>query len=514
MSREPAVQRYKSQLQRAVLELKRGRFPEAARAAEAAVALRPDLGIGWRVRGEALQAAGDLAGAVSSLRESVRLEPYTPAAHAALGSALQAQGKVDEPMRCFAEAMRLGPADAQVMVRAGHFLLERGQLDEAEGVFRAAIALAPRPGAVAGLAGVLERRGLLDEAAALLRRFEAAIPQSAPLVLVAARVMRRRGRAAEALPLVEAALADRPGRELRVALLHALADLRDALGEVDGAFAAWRRAKALRGLRLDRRAFQERIDGLIARWPCGAAPVAERDERPVLIVGMPRSGTSLVEQIIASHSAAAGAGERDELPQLIAGLPGEPARWTRAAVDGAARHYLGCLGRAGPGAARVTDKLPQNFLSLGAAAHLLPGARVIHCRRDPVDTCFSCFRQNFHATHPWATSLEDLGLYWRGYSRLMAHWRRCEPLPMLEVDYERLVAEPEPVVREILGFLGLAWEPACLDFHRSRRVVNTASYAQVQRPIYTSSVGRSRPYAAHLGPLVAALDRERGASAA
>jgi len=502
------MDRYKRLLHATMSAMRGGDFPGAARAAVDAVGLRPDLGLGWRVLGEALLGAGDLAGAEESLRRSVKLEPYTAAAHATLGRVLQAMGRVEEPLRCFMEALRLAPADPNVLTQAGHFLLEQGQLDEAEGCFRAALARRASPGAVAGLVGVLERHGAVGSAAEALDHYQQLIPGSSQLTLAAARVWRRQGRAAEAVPLVEAALAGRPSRETRSLLLHALAALRDALGETDAAFAAWHRANALRGLRFDADSFNARVDALIARWSPRALADAPRastpTERPVLIVGMPRSGTSLVEQILASHSQVHGAGELDHLPNLAADLP---TPLTVEALDAAARSYQERLPRSTQ-AARVTDKLPHNFLWLGEIGRMLPGARVIHCRRDPVDTCFSCFRQNFHATHDYAASLEDLGAYWRAYDRLMAHWRAASPMPMLEVDYEQLVADPEGTSRSMAAFVGLDWEPAMLCSHESGRTVNTASYAQVRRPIYRSSVGRAHAYAAHLGPLRAALGHQ------
>ncbi len=509
------MDRYQRVLRGAVGALTGGDFEEAARQAALAIELRPDLGIGWRVQGEALLAHGELEGAARALRESVRLEPFTPAAHAALGAALQALGRVKEPMECFAEALRLAPGDPRILSRAGHFLLEQGQLDEAEGCFRAALNRATHGGAAAGLAGVLERRGDLAGAEAALAIWRGTGARTADLALASARVLRRRGRPAEALPLVEAALEQPLSQAARVLLLHALGDLKDALGDADAAFAAWTAANRARGLRFDAAAFSQRVDATIRRWPRrerrlgDARPGVPRGVHPVLIVGMPRSGTTLVEQILAGHPAVTPGGELDDLPPLARELEAMVPATAAARAGPLAVRYADRLRSIGAGL--VTDKLPQNFLHLGAAALIAPGARVIHCRRDPVDTCFSCFRQNFHATHDYATELTALGAYWRGYDRLMAHWRAAQPLPMFEVSYEALVADPEPVARALLAFLGLEWHPACLETRARQRVVNTASYDQVRRPIYRSSVGRAAPYAAHLAPLRAALGLERGA---
>jgi hypothetical protein len=178
---------------------------------------------------------------------------------------------------------------------------------------------------------------------------------------------------------------------------------------------------------------------------------------------------------------------------------------TEPAAERLAHAYLVQLERRAPGAARITDKLPSNFLNLGLICLLFPDARVIHCVRDPRDTCLSCYFQNFVGQHDYAYDLHDLGVYYRGYERLMAHWGRVVDVPMLTVSYEQLVENQEEQSRRLIAFCELPWDERCLRFHASGRDVVTASYGQVRNPIYRSSVGRWRHYEKHLGPLLAAL---------
>ncbi|MGH6874602.1 MAG: sulfotransferase family protein, partial [Aestuariivirgaceae bacterium] len=237
----------------------------------------------------------------------------------------------------------------------------------------------------------------------------------------------------------------------------------------------------------------------------------------VFIVGMPRSGTSLVEQIIASHPKAFGAGELDDIGFIAATLgmkgvrtdvPVDPERilsLSRPEIVKAASRYLRRLSRRSPEAVRITDKMPHNFERLGLIALMLPRARVIHCRRDPLDTCLSIFMQDFQEAHGYAANLRSLGLYYGEYAGLMAHWRKVLPTPLLEVDYERLIENAPAEIRKIIDFVGLKWDDACLNFHRTRRAVATSSHWQVRQPIYATSVMRWQNYRQFLAPLIEAL---------
>jgi hypothetical protein len=305
-------------------------------------------------------------------------------------------------------------------------------------------------------------------------------------------------------------------------------------GHTDEAFAAYRQAYELRrGLLQDRgQAFDAArhrayVDRLIAAFDPAyfrrAAGWGSDSELPVFVVGMPRSGSTLVEQILASHPQVFGAGELGELPRLTARLAkaagsADPQRTPLPLPDEAtarqlAAALLGQLTRLGGGATRVVAKTLENFLLLGVIATLFPRARVIHCRRDPLDVALSCYFQNFQSLD-FTWSLDDIAAYYREYERLMAHWHRVLPLPIHEVCYEDLVRRQEEVSRALLAHCGLDWDERCLAFFENRRAVRTASTLQVRKPISTQSIGRWQRYRAHLGPLLSALGEQGAVSAA
>jgi hypothetical protein len=237
-------------------------------------------------------------------------------------------------------------------------------------------------------------------------------------------------------------------------------------------------------------------------------------ERPIFIVGMPRSGTSLVEQILSMYPGVAAAGELADIGLLASELQelieksdpvNDITQLSREQCDAFAQRYFDLLSGRYPNAIRVTDKMPQNFLYLGWIALLFPKARVIHCVRDPLDTCLSCYYQMFTGDHPYAYDLANLGAYYRQYQRLMLHWGEVLDIPIFEVCYEDFVRDPEELGQAMVDFCSLKWDKRCLEFYKSERSVATASFQQVRRPIYSSSMGRWQHYADHLEPLKKAL---------
>jgi hypothetical protein len=237
-------------------------------------------------------------------------------------------------------------------------------------------------------------------------------------------------------------------------------------------------------------------------------------EVPVFVVGLPRSGTSLTEQILASHPRTHGAGELVFIRAAYRGIPalvGEQGpgvecvdQLGRAHVRVLASEYFDHVQRLAPDADRIVDKMPDNYLMLGLIATLFPRVRVIHMRRDLRDVGLSCWLTYFRHIR-WAYDLEHIGRRTQQYLRLMEHWRRVLPLPMLEVDYEEVVADLEPAARKLVAWCGLEWDPACLAFHRTKRIVRTPSMTQVREPLYARSVGRWRHYRDVLGPLLRLL---------
>ena len=311
-------------------------------------------------------------------------------------------------------------------------------------------------------------------------------------------------------------------RDLNFALGKAYADIGDheqAFGRLAGGAASKRRslvydeAAALRFFKRIESAF---TGELVRRHQ----NLGDPSTAPVFIVGMPRSGTTLIEQILATHPKVSAAGEINDFQEAVRELeqtPGDALRFPEmvAATSGERLRLLGALylrrlGAAGFAAQRITDKMPENFLFAGLIHLALPNARIIHIRRDPMDTCFSCFTKQFKdQTVPYSYDLGELGRRYRAYEALMAHWRAVLPREaLLEVRYEDVVVDLEGQARQIVAHCGLEWDARCLEFYRTERCVETASMSQVRQPIYQSSVGRWRPYARFLGPLM----RELGAS--
>jgi len=527
-----------------------GRYAAAAAAYRQAVAVAPGEATLRCGLGQALTAGGEGEEAVGCFEAALGLAPHSAEGHCGLASALAAVGRRDEAVVHYRKAVQLDPQLLDGHVNLGGLLAHLGQLEEAEQVLRRGLltfpeaaelyqalanvlryagrldaalvayrrALEIRPGdggALAGEAEIYERKGEGGEA---YRRVRALIDQGVvevTTVVVYLQVCRQHGSAEEAIALARRLLAALPpSAPARCDVHFALGGLFDKLGDYDRAFGEYEEANRNTAGEYDPARHTAYVDSLIAGFSADAvarmARAKLRSDRPILILGMPRSGTSLVEQILASHPQVFGGGELVDLERIVAGLPATvyPACMEAMAegeLDTLARRYLTRIERLGQGAARVTDKMPGNYMNLGLIAMILPGVRVIHCVRDPLDTCLSIYFQHFNFTHGYATDLRNLGLRYRDYQRLMAHWCAVLDLPILEVRYADLVTDSERVSREMVAFVGLPWDDRCRNFHETHRKVATASYDQVRQPIYTSSLARWRHYEAHLGPLREAL---------
>ena len=492
-------------------------------------AFSPGLVAAHNNMGNALGLKGDTTGAAEHFRAAVRLDPTAAAAHSNLGLIVLERGEPEEALLHCREAVRLRPTLLEAHINLGNVLQILGRPSEALESFRAAIRLKPNFAAAhAGVAGVLEELGDTAGSGESLREALRHDPRHTGALARLATQLR------EKLPAADQAAIERLSAEpglpaaRRWPMLFGLAQVLDARGEFTRAAECAATANALeyadfqrRGLAYDRAAHTLFVDRLLeaftAEFFTRVRGWGLDTERPVFVVGMPRSGTTLVEQILASHPRVFGAGElqlaRNEfrtLPEVTGRrgtLPHECVGYLdRNAIEQLARKHMNALADRNASADRFVDKMPENTLYLGFLAALFPRAKFIHCRRDLRDAALSCWITDFWQVR-WACDQHQIASRAAEYRRVMEHWRRVLPVPLLEVDYESLVADQERVSRQIVEWCGLEWASECLEFHKTRRAVHTASAAQVRRPIYRSSVGRWKHYARPLAPMFAELEK-------
>jgi tetratricopeptide (TPR) repeat protein len=506
-----------------------GKLADAAASLRHALCLQPDFADGYNHLGVTLAEQGNPAEAAANFRQALQFKPDFADAHANLGHALAEQGQFAEAAGAYQQAARLRPGDAGPRIDLGNALLRLGRRDEAVGSFERALRLAPDSAEVrTGWGNALVDLGRLDEAVAQFREALRLRPGHVPAYGSLGDLAREGCYAfssEEVRHLRDLLDGDDLAPQQRALLHFTLASTLERRGEYDEAFQHYRQGNDLNRQLLARkgRAFNARdhqafISRLIAAFTPElfrrGASLGLPSEVPVFVVGVPRSGTTLVNHILSAHPDVAAPGELLDLQNLVLELPGllnAPdgypeclARLGGREARALAGRYLGHLSQLGSGARRVTDKLPENYLHLGLVALLFPRAHVIHCQRDPLDTCVSCYTHQFRYVR-FSTSLEDLGLYYREYERLLAHWRAVLPIRMTEVRYEELVASPGEVGRGLVAACGLDWRDRCLAAHESRRAVHTASRVQVRRPVHGGSVSRWRRFAAHLRPLLETL---------
>jgi tetratricopeptide (TPR) repeat protein len=493
-----------------------GRLEEAVVCYTRTLDILPTSAEVWNNLGNALRDLGRCKEAVDAFRRALESKPAFAKAHNNLGNALQDLGSADDAMASYRRALALDPGYAEAHYNLGCALRLQTRAREAEACCRRALEIDPNyVAAVLLLAELQSDRGQFADAEATYRRALAIEPESPEAWAGLAGLKRMTGADAEWLREAQriAGLPLAPRRELP--LRYALGKYFDDVADYERAFANYRRANELARMgrpRYDRRLVTEGVDRLIEAyaedWVCRPRPRANPSERPVFIVGMPRSGTTLAEQILASHGAVFGAGE---LPfwntaasrHAAAGVASDEEA---ALLSTLADEYLDLLEGLSADASRVVDKMPGNSLYLGLLYAALPKARIIHLQRDPLDTCLSIYFQNFSAAHPYANDLEDLAHYYREHVRIMEHWRRTlPPGVMLEVSYEALVHDPQATSQTMMEFIGLPWDAGCLDLQRGTRHVSTFSKWQARQEVSTASVERWRHYERFIGPLQALL---------
>lgn len=431
---------------------------------------------------------GSFGEAEALLRRALAKNPGNDGAYCLLGLVLTEQDDAMGGKAAFQQALHLNPDSTEARIGLGVLCLESGTFEEAKGLFREVLAVEPEN---IGAHFHLAQAGKIKSGDENLVTLEAMLPK---------------------LDTLE--------EDQRIILHYTLGKTYDDLGEYARAFphfmagACLKRSKLNYSIQIENEQIRRTLEIVDEAFVRRMAGSGDPSELPVFVLGMPRSGTTLTEQIIASHPEVHGAGELKNLLRLVLQtapgrkpqpFPGNWAMLDRETLTAWGRQYAAGLRQLAPGARRITDKMPANYQALGLIPLMLPNARIIHVKRNPVDTCLSCFTQLFSQEQGATYNLQELGQHYRNYASLMTHWRTLMPGRFLEVQYEDVVADLETQAKRLIAFCGLEWDDACLAFHQNKRNIRTVSLTQVRQPMYTNSVERWRHYESFLAPLLDTL---------
>ena len=529
-----------------------GHYLESEESSRRAIELWPDSADAYSNLGNALKARGKWQEAIDSYQRSIKLQPNMVDTYQNLGYLFLECDRLDEASKCFYDVLQREPMNTQGNLGMAKVCLSRRDTENAIAYCQTAIKSGPdESAALLTLCEAYLSAGLLEYAEDVYSRISGNREGNAADVLMYTRILESKGEYQQALGYLNSlkgtyvdnadfviAFADlclytlhlNEGVELAKALLDqpialpvsarkklhfSLGRLYDAKGEYDKAFGHFKHANELKPEVFDQARHATAIDRLIKTYSAGNIIRLDKSNNnaqlPVFIVGLPRSGTTLVEQILCSHPAVIGAGELPYIGLLTVSLAkklNSPAPYPECVtylnseiLDTLAEDYLLRLRGGSKTASRITDKQNGNYLHLGLIQLLFPQARVIHCRRDPMDVCLSLFTHDMGGETTYTRTFEDLSFYFNQYQRLMAHWESVLDIPIFELQYEQLVSDQEGKTKALLEFCGLPWNDRCLNFHQTNRVVATPSHAQVRKPLYKGAVGRWRNYKAQLSAL-------------
>lgn len=442
--------------------------------------------------------------AITLLNEALAIDPTLIEARHALAVAHDAIGQRTRAITMQQQLLSEVPDEHPSRLHLADMLRQAGRLNEADTQLAQ---LPDAPPTRIAKAQLLHVKGQSQAAWDLLQTIDMDARDDINYLILFAQVAPKQSQTPCAIEMLNAALSDTRPVGQQVLLHFALHQLHDKAGDYDRAFEHASQANVCQADVFDPEKQGVFVDSLMKVQFDVASTCS--DERPVFIVGMPRSGTSLVEQILARHPGVYAAGELNHIHNLADQLTKQnqyPNKVDQHTATQLALVYQQALNRFPPDSHRITDKMPTNFLHLGLISQMFPKARIIHCTRHPLDTCLSCYFQNFGSYHAYTCRLDWLCAYYRQYRRLMAHWQATLPIAMLDVSYESLVTSPESEIRRLVEFVGLGWNEKCLTPEHADRTVVTASNQQVREPIYQRSVSRWKHYEKHLGALVALME--------
>lgn len=538
-----------------------GRLEEARGHYLTALAMRPSYAEAHNNLSVLWECLGDYKRAIEEARRAVDLNPRYADAYANAARFLLRSGEPQEALRWLDKLATIVPDHPGGLITRARALIECDRREEALQAVQRAAAVAPENGEVADAIGqvftALERP---DEAlAAFERAFHLPAPHAESALISKGILLKKMGRPSEALACFDEAVkvnpnsagawfdwsatrkffADDPaiprmetllatgvveGMDGVTALHYALGKAWLEAGNGDRAFSHFTEGARLKRASFDydpdatAQVFTKIIETFTPELVTALSGLGDIREAPVFVLGMPRSGTTLIEQILASHPRVHGAGELRTVRRLVEGAgadyPYFIPKLDPQALLALGKYYVDHVTKYAPVKDRIIDKMPGNFLYAGLIHLMLPNARIIHSVRDPVDTCMSCYTTLFAGELKYTYDLAELARFYRGYEEVMAHWRRLLPAErFLEVRYEDVVGDLEGQARRMVAFLGLEWNDACLSFHKTNRIIHTASLDQVRQPIYRTSIGRWKAHAHHFGRLLDVLDQARSRAA-
>lgn len=508
-----------------------GKLEDALKAFDRAIVLKPDFLKGHLGAGNTLRDMGKHQEAVSKFRLALAINPNFAEAYHYLGLAFLEKDNIEDAIPVLRKAVALRPEYGEALLTLSSALEQDGKSEEALVIYQGLLQRDPSNVHVLNNVGnILKNLGRMDEAVEAYSKALEIDPDHAPAYYNLSRSQKSQGGDAEYSRLEDMLKDENLDVNRRINLHFTLGKIYDDLGIYDKAFRHFES-----GNDLDTRGEPFNADGhsmVVGRilavfnknFLSTRRGMGSESDIPVFIVGIPRSGTTLAEQILSSHPQVFGAGELAEIGAISNRLVetiGAGSMYPEAAMEldaltavKLAECYVGHLKNMGGKAIRVTDKMPGNFIHLGLISLLFPNAKIINCQRDPLDVSLSCYFQHFTSIMPFSRKLADLGRYYLDYHRLMAHWHKVLPLQILDVKYEDMIADHEGMSRKIVEFVGLDWDDKCLDFYNLERPVKTASSWQVRQPIYSTSVARWQNYKKFIGPLKKIIDPIVGAKKA
>ena len=519
------IEKLQANLERAIQHFQSGEADQAKSIFKRILAANPNQPDALNLLGVIEASEGNLATGVELIHRAAILRPRDPGILNNLGHTLSKMFQWERAVDILQRAVAINPKFIEATNNLANALRMSGRSDDAMLCYKHLQEQFPdRASGYVGMARLLHDNGDLDQAEKLIKKALDLQPDSVPAYAAFAQVKKFKDVPSEMMKMEELAVPQKADRGPRKGIHYSLGKMNDDLGQYEKAFEHFKKANDAEQVKFKMSDFITQVNEIINVFDADFFDQRKgwgsNSRRPIFIVGMPRSGTTLLEQILSSHPQIFGAGELEYIskltqrsadfcdlhPTIQPTYPGNMLNISEIGVQFLARTYLWDINRHSTNADFVTDKMPHNFLSIGFISLLFPNATIIHSKRNAIDNCLSIYMQQFNEYHSYKSNLETLGSYYRQYLRMMEHWDQVLPGRVIKVNYEDMVADQEAKTRQLIDHLDLPWSDECLNFHKAARSVLTASRWQVRQPIYKRSVERWRNYGVeNLQPLITAL---------